>query len=73
MRSGHLGREGDGESELGQWAGDSSTGGWNLDMPFGGFYKLQSKKDTGLCLTGTSDGAVFAVWMRRRLAHRTGN
>ncbi|GAA2479759.1 RICIN domain-containing protein [Streptomyces longisporus] len=46
---------------IGQWVDNSPTGSWNLVRTADGYYKLQSVKDTGLYLTGASDGAPLTL------------
>ncbi|KOG30415.1 RICIN domain-containing protein [Streptomyces resistomycificus] len=46
---------------IGQWVDDSSTGSWNLVRTDDGFYRLQAVKNTGLYLTGASDGAPLTL------------
>ena len=46
---------------IGQWVDNSPTGSWNLVKTADGYYKLQSVKNTGLYLTGASDGAPLTL------------
>ncbi|NUP44529.1 MAG: RICIN domain-containing protein [Streptomyces sp.] len=46
---------------IGQWVDNSPTGSWNLVRTADGYYKLQSVKNTGLYLTGASDGAPLTL------------
>ncbi|MFJ5307150.1 RICIN domain-containing protein [Streptomyces sp. NPDC088350] len=46
---------------IGQWVDNSATGSWNLIKTGEGFYALQSVKNTGLYLTGTSAGAPLTL------------
>ncbi|MEU5592898.1 RICIN domain-containing protein [Streptomyces sp. NPDC020298] len=47
--------------KIGQWVDDSATGSWNLIKTTDGYYRFQSVKNTGLYLTGTSDGAPLTL------------
>ncbi|WP_327700149.1 RICIN domain-containing protein [Streptomyces sp. NBC_00459] len=46
---------------IGQWVDNSATGSWNLIKTDGGFYKLQSLKNTNLYLTGATAGAPLTL------------
>ena len=46
---------------IGQWVDNSPTGSWNLVRTADGFYKLQSVRNSGLYLTGASDGAPLTL------------
>ncbi|GAA3877915.1 hypothetical protein GCM10023084_33550 [Streptomyces lacrimifluminis] len=42
---------------IGQWVDNSATGSWNLIRTDGGFYKLQSLRNTNVYLTGATTDA----------------
>ncbi|WP_371664959.1 RICIN domain-containing protein [Streptomyces sp. NBC_00280] len=46
---------------IGQWVDNSATGSWNLIKTDGGFYKLQSLKNTNVYLTGATAGAPLTL------------
>lgn len=47
--------------KIGQWVDNSPTGSWNMIRTADGFYKFQAVKNTGVYLTGASQGAALTL------------
>lgn len=47
--------------KIGQWVDDSPTGSWNMVRTADGYYRFQAVRNTGLYLTGASQGAALTL------------